>query len=253
VAYLGRPCFFKEERIHTVSISASGAHRLDETVCRGVQKGSWKSLQVVGETLLYKSRTDICAWQGGFPQSVSEALGDTGWYQATAGSVSARYYVSMRDGSNVWSLFVYDLGKKIWYREDGLHALAFAACGDSLYCIDAASGELLDLLGAAGTPESSLRWSCETGIQGWRWPDKQYLSRYDFTLRLGAWAELQAYIEYDSSGRWVDAGHIRGGGMGTRVLPVRPRRCDHLRIRLEGSGEMELFSIARILELGSDR
>ena len=253
VSYLGRPCFFKEERIHTVTVSASGAHRLDETVCRGVQKGSWKSLQVVGETLLYKSRTDICAWQGGFPQSVSEQLGDVLYYQAVAGSVGEKYYVSMRDGKGAWSLFTYDRVKKLWYREDGLHALAFAACDDSLYCIDAGSGELLDLLGAVGTPESGIHWSCETGIQGWRWPDRKYLSRYDFTLRLEQDASLQAKIEYDSSGIWEDAGSIRGGGMGTRVLPVRPRRCDHLRIRLEGEGEMQLFSIARILEIGSDR
>ena len=39
---------------------------------------------------------------------------------------------------------------------------------------------------------------------------------------------------------------------GSVALPIRPRRCDHLRLRLTGTGEMRLFSIARVLEKGSD-
>ncbi len=44
-------------------------------------------------------------------------------------------------------------------------------------------------------------------------------------------------------------GHI---GLRTFLLPVRPARCDHLKFRLTGKGEMKLFSLARVLEAGSD-
>lgn len=84
VNYLGYPTFFKEDRIHRVSISAYGAHQINETACRGVQKGSGKSLVVVNETLLYKSRSDICAYQGGFPSSISDALGEELYSDAAA-------------------------------------------------------------------------------------------------------------------------------------------------------------------------
>ena len=43
VNYLGHPVFFKENVIHRVTISSVGAHQIDETICRGVQKGSSKS------------------------------------------------------------------------------------------------------------------------------------------------------------------------------------------------------------------
>ena len=43
-----------------------------------------------------------------------------------------------------------------------------------------------------------------------------------------------------------------GNGRETVLLPVRPRRCDHLRLRLEGEGELRLFSITRTLRKGSD-
>ncbi len=252
VNYLGTPCFFKENRIHRVSVSSQGAHQLQETVCRGVQKGSAKSLCVVGETLLYKSRTDVCAWQGGFPQSVSEALGDVNYYSAAAGAFGEKYYISMKDGANAWHLFVYDLATSLWHLEDALQALCFAKCHDSLYCIDAATGKLWDLQGAAGTKESGIPWMAESGILGYAYPDHKYLSRYDVTLWMDRGAELTVWLEYDSSGEWTEGGRIENAGMGTRTLPIRPRRCDHMRLRLTGSGSMRLFSIARIMEVGSD-
>ena len=252
INYLGRPCFFKEERIHQIRISPSGAHALEETVARGVQKGCHKSLCVVGETLLYLSRGAVCAWQGGFPRSVSEALGDVPYSQATAGGFGEKYYISMRDGAGSWSLFTYDLGKDLWHREDGLHALAMARAGESLLCIDAESGKLWDLQGRMGEKEKTVSWQMETGIRGYEIPERKYLSRYDIKLRLekGGWMRL--WLNYDSGEDWVQAGQIEGRGMATVLLPVRPRRCDHLRLRLEGEGELRLFSVTRILRKGSD-
>ena len=47
-------------------------------------------------------------------------------------------------------------------------------------------------------------------------------------------------------------GEIHGSRMGTFVLPVVPRRCDHLRFRMKGTGEMKIYSISRIMEVGGD-
>ena len=253
VNFLGTPCFFKENRIHRVSVSAQGAHRLEETVCRGVQKGSGKSLCVVGETLLYKSRTDVCAWQGGFPQSVSEALGEESYARAAAGSFGNKYYLSMQGEDGAWPLFVYDLGKGLWYREDALHALCFARCGESLYALDADTGKLWDLRGKAGAPEGSFDWMAETGPQYYETPDRKYLGRYDFKLRLERGGRMRVWLNYDSGEDWVLAGEIEGRGLDTLLLPVLPRRCDHMRMRLEGQGELRLFSVTRVLRKGSDR
>ncbi len=252
VNYLGTPCFFKENRIHRVSVSAQGAHRLEETVCRGVQRGSHKSLCVVGETLLYKSRTDVCAWQGGFPQSVSEPLGEELYSRAAAGSFGNKYYVSMQGGDGAWSLFVYDLGKGIWYREDAFHALCFARCDDSLYAVDADTGKLWDLRGAAGVPEESVSWRAESGVQYYETPDRKYLGRFDFKLQLERGGWMRVWLNYDSGEDWIPAGEIRGRGLDTLLLPVLPRRCDHMRMRLEGQGELRLFSVTRVLRKGSD-
>ena len=35
-------------------------------------------------------------------------------------------------------------------------------------------------------------------------------------------------------------------------VPIRPRRCDHLRLRVVGEGEAKIYSIAKVVEEGSD-
>lgn len=249
VNYLGYPTFFKEDRIHRVSISTSGAHSINETACRGVQKGSEKSLAVVNEILLYKSRSDVCAYQGGFPAKVSEALGDGLYSDAAAGAVRDRYYISMKDSDGKAQLFVYDVGKKLWMHEDGFEADCFARVGDELYAL---SGKLLCAMqGSTGEKEPYISWMAETGMLYYQQPDQKYVSNFSLRLSLEEGAELTIYIEYDSTGEWERKGTIKFRGTKAVNVPIRPRRCDHMRIRLEGKGRVRLYSIAKLVTYGS--
>lgn len=251
VNYLGNPTFFKENHVHIVTVSATGGHRVDEMACRGVQKGSSKSLQIINETLYYKSRTDIVAWQGGFPAGVSANLGDEKYYNAVAGVFGQRYYISMKDGSNKWHLFVYDGDRNIWIHEDDLHALCFARVDDELFCLDA-NNHILALNGTTGTAEASPEWIAETGVSYYQYPQKKYLSRFNIRMKMEAGSTLSVYLEYDSSGVWEHQGTVNIQNTGTATLPVKPRRCDHLRMKLVGHGDVRIYSIAKVLEVGSD-
>ena len=250
VNYLGCPMFFKENRIHRVSVSSVGAHQITETVCRGVQEGCDRSLQVVNETLLYKSRADICAYQGSFPESISDALGDVRYSEAAAGVLGERYYISMKDAEEKWSIFVYDIRRNLWMREDERHALGFASLGDELYCLT--PDALFAIEGSVGTPEPFVAWEAETGMLYYQYPDRKYLSRFNLRLYMEEGAQLDVYLMYDSGGEWVRQGRVKMKGTRTVTLPVRPRRCDHLRMKLVGKGEVRLYSIAKILTMGSD-
>jgi hypothetical protein len=205
---------------------------------------------VVNETLLYKSRADICAYQGSFPESISDALGDERYYDASAGVLGERYYISMRDADGDWSLFVYDIRRNLWLREDELHALCFAALGDELFCLT--EDALFAMAGSVGTPEPYVAWEAETGMLYYQYPDRKYLSRFNLRLYMEEGAQLDVYLMYDSNGEWVRQGRVKMKGTRTVTLPVRPRRCDHLRMKLVGKGEVRLYSIAKILTTGSD-
>ena len=113
--YLGYPTFFKENVIHRIAISSAGAHQVTETVGRGVQNGSGKSLCVVNEVLYYKAREGVCAYDGSFPSAVGEALGDVRYHNAVGGGCGGKYYLSMQDGANAWHLFCYDTAKGLWH------------------------------------------------------------------------------------------------------------------------------------------
>lgn len=268
VNYLGYPTFFKENRIHRVTISTSGAHRIDETVCRGVQKGSSKSLVVVNETLYYKSRSDVCAYQGGFPTSVSQALGTVKYHDAVAGAVDGKYYISMKDEGNTSRLFVYDIAKGIWLKEDNKPVYDFARVDNELYAlVPSPTGEstvIITMLGslpvANRTQESELNWYAVSGVQYYEYPENKRVSRYNIRMKMAQGAVVSVYVHYDGdvidgqSKAWTKVGEITAtfAGINHYVLPIRPRRCDHLQIKIAGNGDVQVYSIAKILEVGSD-
>lgn len=251
VTHLGYPIFFKEHCMHKVYVSPSGAHSIVETACRGVEAGSHRSLAVVGETLLYRSPAGIMAYDGSLPVSVSEALGDAVYRDAVAGALGDKYYVSMTDSAGDGQLFVYDTRRGLWHREDNTRAIGFARCGGELYFLTG-DGRLMCVGGSAGTLEDSIRWQADTGIMGYTTVEQKYVSRFLLRMRLMDGGRLDAYIRYDSQGDWHHAGHAEGGGLGTFLLPVRPRRCDHFEVRLEGEGDVCIYSFARVFEKGSD-
>ena len=106
--------------------------------------------------------------------------------------------------------------------------------------------------GRDGQCEGPVRWQADTGVMGYNTVEQKYVSRFLLRMRLGEGASVDAYIRYDSSGDWHHAGHGEGVGMGTFLLPVRPRRCDHFEVRLCGTGDVWLYSFARVFEKGGD-
>lgn len=256
INYLGTPTFFKENMIHPVSVSSTGAHQVTDIPARGVQKGSHMSLAVVNETLYYKSRTGVMAYQGGMPADISDALGGEKYYNAVAGVFGQNYYISMQDKNNEWQFFCYDASRGLWMHEDDLHAEQYAQLDDELYVMTENAVVALNGADPEFVKESPINWMAETGILPYRYPDKKYVYRYDFTLCMESNAKVQLYIEYDSSGIWTFMGDVVMDSTrettGSKTIPVRPRRCDHLRIRLIGKGDTQIYSITRILEKGSD-
>lgn len=251
--HLGYPLFFKENCIHKIYGSLPESYQVNTTMCRGVQDGAWRSLAIVNEVLYYQSRTDICAYDGSLPAGVSDELGGEKYTLGAAGSDGAVYYISMRDAGGGWHMFTYDTDKAMWHREDGAHALCFANVRGDLMYIDADTRSLMSASGRSGEPEGEVSWRAESGIMGYEYPYSQYLSRFNIRARLGDGAKMTMSLEYDSEDGWVEMGTYSGtAAVRTVNIPVIPRRCDHLRLKLSGVGDVKIYSISRILEGGSD-
>lgn len=261
ITHLGYPLFFKETCLHKVYGTAPSSYQIQTTACRGVQKGSGKSLAIVNEVLYYKSRGGVCAYDGSLPTEISDAFGGVLYSDAVGGGHRNKYYLSMKDSGGIWNLFVYDARLGVWHREDNTHANAWCSCRDEMYYIDAADGKIRTVLGSGQTEPEKIQWRAETGrfvsaLSSAKYPDyaagKKYVGRLMLRMTLDPGATMQAYVEYDSSGVWEQLWSMTGKTLQTFTFPVRPRRCDHFRLRLVGKGGAKLYSLTKTLEKGSD-
>ena len=73
----------------------------------------------------------------------------------------------------------------------------------------------------------------------------------ELTARLELGASLRVLLRFDE-GPWLRVGELRGSSLRSLTLSVPTRRCQRLRLRLEGSGGMELHSLSWLTESGSD-
>lgn len=256
ITYLGYPLFFKEDCIHKVYGNYPANFQIQTTACRGVQNGSAKSLALVNETLFYKSRYAVCAYDGALPVEMSAALGNVEYSDAVAGSLGNKYYISMKDAED-YHLFVYDTFKGMWHKEDNTEAMEFCNSRGNLYYIDRDSNQIMTIQAPPNAEDgeiepNAIKWSAETGIIGTDSPDKKYISRLIVRLSLEFGTKVNFFADYDSLGVWEHIFSMDGASLKTFSIPIKARRCDHMRLRIEGEGEARIFSICKVIEQGSD-
>ena len=252
ITHNGYPLFFKENCVHKVYGNYPANYQIQTTACRGVQNGCEKSLAIVNETLYYKSRSSVCAYDGSLPVEISSALGDISYSDAVAGSLGNKYYISMKDDNDEYNLFVYDTKKGMWHREDDTQVTGFCNCRGELYYIDYADKQIKTVRGTGRVDTNAVQWEAVTGIIGTDTPDKKYVSRVDVRLSLNLGTKVTIYAEYDSSGAWEHILTMDGTSLRTFAVPVRPKRCDHLRLKIAGVGDVKIFSITKTIAQGSD-
>ncbi len=252
ITHLGYPLFFKETCLHKVYGNYPANYQIQTTACRGVQKGCEKSLAIVNETLFYKARSGVCAYDGSLPTEISSYLGDVVYSNAVAGAHGNKYYISMQEAGGKYHLFVFDTARGMWHREDSTRADAFCSCRGEMYYIDHDAKDIRTINGSGTTDKEDVEWMAETGVIGTDSPDKKYVSRLNIRMSLDIGTKVDFYAQYDSIGEWEYLFTMRGTSLRTFTVPVRPQRCDHMRLRIVGKGDAKIFSISKTVEEGSD-
>ena len=252
----GYPVFFKENCYHKVHISSSGAHQITDKAVQGVQDGCGGSVTMIDDICYYKSRAGVMAFDGSQAYSISTELGDVRYTEADGGSANGKYYISLKDASGDWTLFAYDVQKRLWHKEDNEHAMMFAGTNnEAFYTTEHLGSRFIYIISnylRTGTQEQATGWEAVTGLLGYSYTGQKYISRFNLRMMLPEGSGMDIYIEYDSSGKWEHQGHIKGAGTNTFMLPVKPRRCDHFRIKLSGVGTVRLYSMSKLFEGGTD-
>ena len=252
ITHLGYPLFFKENCIHKVFGDYPANFQLQHTTCRGVQRGCHRSLAIVNETLYYKSGNAVCAYDGSLPVEMSTALGEVRYSDATAGAHGNKYYINMKTADGTYHLFVYDTAKGMWHKEDDLRADCFCSYMNEMYAIDHGTKNIITMLGSGKQDSKKVPWMVETGLVGMSLPDMKYISKMLVRMSLEVGAKVEVSIHYDSMGDWEQVSQITVTSLRSFSIPIRPRRCDHFRIRIEGEGQGRIYSITKTIEQGSD-
>lgn len=258
ITYQGYPTFFKENAIYRIFGTLPSNYQVVTLDARGVQLGSERSLAVCGEYLIYKSMADICAFDGSTPVAISGALGSEVYTEAVAGAAMNKYYISMYDSTGTPQLLVYDLTHGIWMKEDELRIEEFdytnagqlyGQTGLDIYGF----GLALENLNMVPEPaEDYVSWYAETGRMGFEYPDHKYVQRLTIRAHIPYKSEIRVSISHDSE-KFEEVTVLRGKNKITsQTIDIIPERCDHYQLRLEGHGDVKIYSITRTLEVGDD-
>ena len=250
ITHMGYPLFFKETCVHKVYGNYPANFQIQTTACNGVQKGSHKSLAIVNTTLFYKSRNGVCAYDGSLPTEVSYAMANEVYSDAVGGSHGSKYYISMKDEDGAYNLFAYDMGKGMWHKEDDLKVDSFCSCRGEMYAVS--GGKIITLRGSGTTDTEPVEWMVQTGEIGITSPDMKYISRLTIRMAMDIGTEVHFYAQYDFSEAWEPVGMLTSTNLRSFSIPIRPKRCDHMKLRIEGVGGAKIYSITKTIEQGSE-
>lgn len=253
VNFRGQPMFFKENCCHTVYGYYPQSYQMLTDTGMGLQKGSGKSLCIIQNVLYYKALDGIYRYDGSSADRISDALGQTVYSEAVGGGIDSKYYVAMTAENGTRELFVLDITKGLWHKEDDAPVRYFARYGGDLWFWRADTQSLCTVKGTEGELEAEdIEWFAETGIIGYSTHDAKYVGNLQLRIMLPVGSSVQFYIEYDSDGYMELKGSIEGKSFRAFTIPIIPRRCDHFRIRITGTGPCRIYSFSKILEQGGE-
>ncbi len=256
IGYSGNVLFFKEDMMYKLMGDYPENYALYPYSISGVCEGSGKSLVNIGERLFYHGRDGIYMYSGSLPQLISYSFGIRRFERAVGCGFGTKYYISMKEVGGDFALYVYDTLRDIWLREDSTEVLGFAEHGNERLMLTS-SGDVVQI----DSGEEVVSWIAETCEISEYIDNRKCYSK--FILKLDMPADSFAKVEIKSDryrygweevwkryGTNIHEGEHRN--VYTANIPIRPTRCDRLKIRISGSGNVVIRSLTREFEVGSE-
>jgi hypothetical protein len=100
--------------------------------------------------------------------------------------------------------------------------------------------------------EPPFQWMLESGWIGLQMPDSKYISRITLRMQIRDGSEVTFYTQYDTGDEWNHVTTLDATELRTIELPIRVKRHDHMKLRIEGIGHVAIYSITKVIEKGRD-
>ncbi len=242
----GYPVFFKENSLTRIYGSRPSNFQLQTIPCVGVALGSEKSTALLDNGLFYLGRDGFYCYDGSLPVKISGDL-DTKHYSHAGGGVLGRlYYVDLLENGESAAL-CYDGEHRLWHRESSMGATDIVTVGSTLYY--SRRDGLYGIGSDVGEPcERLVQWEAVSSILREEEPKAGYMAGLRLRLSMEPGSSLAVFGEYDSSGVWEPLGTFHSRRLFGEEVPLRVKRCDHLRLRLKGRGNVTVHTLTMIME-----
>ena len=80
----------------------------------------------------------------------------------------------------------------------------------------------------------------------------KYISRLTVRMLLEEDTEVRFLAQYDFDENWEELFTMTGTSLRSFSIPIRPKRCDFMKLRIEGVGMAKIYSITKTIEQGSE-
>ena len=248
--------FFKENWIIKLFGTRPSNYTLATYNAQGVESGSEKSVVWINGVLYYLSPSGVCRYSpGGQPEVISEsAFGNVKYKNGVGGRHRNKYFLSaQRDDAQTeddgWELFVFDTEKGLWHKEDDTKTGGCTTYNNLLYYLNdstlicAENGTSLISAMNGAEDEESFEWFFETPNFYEDDFRKKYISKLQLHINGDHDMHAVIYAQFKPEGAWVKLRHMRYQTKRQAVIPVLVRRSDYLRLRVEGTGYLEVSAI----------
>lgn len=267
VAWQGYVVFFKPDRICKLLGTRADSFSLQDRPAVGITARLADTLCEVGGDLYYLAESGVYRYRGQEPERIS-TLGDQGVRGGYGGTDGDAYYLALKRPGDLWQQYCFVPERGEWYAEDGMHPICMIRRGGFL-CIQADDGYIW-LASADGRDHACLYHECHVrgdiratavlpadyGFQpegcrlvgvSIRATSKSVLATPTLEV-LADFADAAAGKDADGTAE-VSLG-LFSGKMTDRLLkiPVTPRACDAVKLRLALKGDWVIHSVTREYE-----
>lgn len=225
--------YFKEDCITIVTGNYPAVMSSNTIPCRGLPPENRRSVAVANECVYYLSTDGVYRFDGNIPRCISRDVKISGT-DAVGASDGNKYWLSLKEDSGEYALYVYDINYGIWHKEDTTQAVSFVMLGGEMHM--AVGTEIYNL----NSPQEDVPWEFELWYDEGTHCKKKYK---EITVR-GTVGDCELWLKADD-GEWKLIGAVTD----KMIMKFIPFDCEELSLKLKGKGKCEIKSIDRTFEI----
>lgn len=263
-SYNGNPLFFREKELIKVYGNYPAQYRAQTLICDGIKYGCSESLCNIGGYLYYYSPAGLSVYSGSYPQNINEIFGGEMFTEVKCAAIGKNLYMAATDGKSEQYVYNLDTQSGIWHKHKYTENEITQLFSTGTNILFTANNKAYRISGdeEPDNPEyesiadefvnEKVRWKAESGNLDGSFVDRKYVQRLLIKYALNTKSNMRVFISYDNGG-WECVFNAPVQDLNSLPLSLNLRRCDHYRLKFEGNGPCEVYSITKTLKQGSDK